>query len=103
MAFHARRDVLDQVCAAGQTLGRGRKSSRRERARTRPDERPPPDGDGNPQDEHRDQRRQRPQEDVHDLLHVVQTTESRARAILNLPYRDANVLLARALRRPDLV
>src|SRR5262249_13528430 len=39
---------------------------------------------------------ERPLDDVQDLLHVVHSTESLARAFLNLPYRDANFLLARA-------
>ena len=79
MAFHARRDVFDQIRAAGQAFGRRRKSSRRERARTRTDERPPSDGDGNSRDEHRDQRNQRPQDDVHHLFHVA-TLPGRSRA-----------------------
>ena len=69
MTFHASRDVIDQIVAAGQAFWGGRKSSRRERARTRTDKRPPADGEGNPHGQNHDQRHEQPDEDLPDLPH----------------------------------
>ena len=79
MAFHARRDVLDQIRAAGQAFGRRRKSSRVvSGARTRTDERPPSDGDGNSQQ--RSTRNQRPPGRRSPSSSCRHTTSDRSRA-----------------------
>src|SRR5262249_41858333 len=93
MAFHARRDVLDQIRAAGQTFWRARNRSRRERPRPRAHERAPPDGDGGSGAGSCASGAERPRDAVRVLFHDVNGIESLARAFLNLPYRDANFLL----------
>src|SRR5439155_17751211 len=101
----ARRDVLDQIRAAGHPFGRWRESSVRDGPRPRAHERPPPDGEGNSGDKRRDQCDERPLDDVQHVLHVMDITESLARAFLNDPYRDANFVLAGSVGPiwPDLV